>query len=136
MKRERMPEEQLAAARVPREAWPYEVPEGWTWVRLGTVTCNHGQKKPEQEFTYIDIGSIDNAHQRLGSLDNRMMPQDAPSRARKIVRQGDILYSTVRPYLHNMCMVTKKLNQSQSQVRDFLSCRRWKKWMAHFSFII
>lgn len=109
MKRERMPEEQLAAARVPREAWPYEVPEGWTWVRLGTVTCNHGQKKPEQEFTYIDIGSIDNAHQRLGSLDNRMMPQDAPSRARKIVRQGDILYSTVRPYLHNMCMVTKKI---------------------------
>lgn len=29
----------------------------------------------------------------------------APSNARKIVAIGDIFYSTVRPYLHNMCIV-------------------------------
>lgn len=108
-RKEHTPEEQLAAARIPDSEAPYELPEGWTWVRLGGVTCNHGQKKPEKEFTYIDIGSIDNVHQQLGSLENRLKPQDAPSRARKIVHEGDILYSTVRPYLHNMCRVTQKI---------------------------
>ena len=32
---------------------------------------------------------------------------EAPSRARKIVKTGDILYSTVRPYLHNMCIINR-----------------------------
>ena len=35
---------------------------------------------------------------------------EAPSRARKIVKLGDILYSTVRPYLHNMCIINREFN--------------------------
>ncbi|WP_181870931.1 restriction endonuclease subunit S, partial [Eggerthella lenta] len=34
----------------------------------------------------------------------------APSRARKPVKLGDVLYSTVRPYLHNMCIVDRKFS--------------------------
>ena len=31
------PEERLAAALVPEEEWPYALPDGWKWVRLGKI---------------------------------------------------------------------------------------------------
>jgi len=34
---------------------------------------------------------------------------NAPSRARKIVHKGDVLYATVRPYLLNMCVIEKDI---------------------------
>ena len=86
---------------------PFEIPDSWEWVRLGTLVYNHGQKKPESTFSYIDIGSIDNANQKLSSDENLIEADKAPSRARKIVETGDIIYSTVRPYLHNMCIINK-----------------------------
>ena len=39
------------------------------------------------------------------------MPEKAASRARKIVNEGDILYSTVRPYLHNMCIIDREFSR-------------------------
>lgn len=39
------------------------------------------------------------------------MPEKAASRARKIVNEGDILYSTVRPYLHNMCIINREFSR-------------------------
>ena len=88
---------------------PFEIPENWCWVRLGDIICNHGQKRPDQPFTYIDIGSIDNKKNQLGRLDNIIEPEAAPSRARKIVESGDILFATVRPYLHNICVIRQTI---------------------------
>ena len=42
--------------------------------------------------------------------ENIIEADKAPSRARKIVKYGDILYSTVRPYLHNMCIIDKNFS--------------------------
>ena len=86
---------------------PFDIPENWEWTRLINLTYNHGQKKPEKYFNYIDIGSIDNRNLRLNSKETIIESSKAPSRARKIVYEGDILYSTVRPYLHNMCIVDR-----------------------------
>ena len=86
---------------------PFDVPDSWRWIRLKELVYNRGQKKPDTEFSYIDIGSIDNAHQKLTNLKKYINTDDIPSRARRIVGLGDILYSTVRPYLHNMCIVDK-----------------------------
>ena len=92
------------------EEIPFEIPEGWEWTRLRNIVFSHGQRVPSAKFSYIDIGSIDNKNQCLNTSENIIEPQNAPSRARRIVESGDILYSTVRPYLHNMCIVDKQFS--------------------------
>ncbi|MFL2077585.1 restriction endonuclease subunit S [Marinilactibacillus psychrotolerans] len=86
---------------------PFDIPESWEWVRLGDVTHNWGQKKPDKLFDYIDVGSVDNIRGTLSKEENLIEPQNSPSRARKIVREGSVLYSTVRPYLLNICINDK-----------------------------
>ena len=86
---------------------PFDIPDSWEWVRLGSIVYNRGQITPSTDFCYIDIGSIDNKNQKLNPTDTVIAPDKAPSRARKLVAKGDVLYSTVRPYLHNMCIVDR-----------------------------
>lgn len=69
------------------------------------MITDNGQKSPDSEFAYIDIGSINNKSRRLGNLSNVLTPEKAPSRAREIVKKGDGVYSTVRSYLHSNCVI-------------------------------
>ena len=77
---------------------------------MGSIVYSRGQMKPTSDFCYVDIGSIDNKNQKLGNTENIIIPDKAPSRARKIIDIGDIIYSTVRPYLHNMCIIDKQFS--------------------------
>ena len=88
-----------------KDEMPFLIPDTWRWVRLKEIVYNRGQKKPTSKFWYIDISSIDNTRQKLKQAINIIDAENAPSRARRIVDVGDILYSTVRPYLHNMCII-------------------------------
>lgn len=90
---------------------PFDLPEGWEWCRLRDIVYNHGQKTPIKEFSYIDIGSIDNKHQKLNDQETFLSPEKASSRARKIVCQGDIIYSCVRPYLHNIAIIDRQFEK-------------------------
>jgi type I restriction enzyme S subunit len=105
---------------------PFDVPETWAWSRLGNVTYNHGQTTPQDDFCYIDIGSIDNKKQRLNKEETIVSASKAPSRARKNIRFGDILYSTVRPYLHNMCIVDRDFSRTAIASTGFavLACHQ------------
>jgi type I restriction enzyme S subunit len=88
-----------------------ELPEGWMWVRLGEIVndieITNPQKEPEKEFMYLDINSIDNTRQKIVSP-KKYLGKAAPSRARQIIKAGDILFSTVRTYLKNIAMVDKQ----------------------------
>lgn len=86
-------------------------PKHWNWTRLGYITSNHGQITPLETFCYIDVGTMDNVHQKLSKFENIIEAKDAPSRAKKVVEYGDVLYSTVRPYLHNVCIVDKEFSK-------------------------
>lgn len=87
---------------------PFELPLTWEWVRLGEVCHNHGQKIPCEKFTYIDVGSINKEKGELTGALNELLPEEAPSRARKIVMPGTIIYSTVRPYLLNIAIIDRE----------------------------
>ena len=81
---------------------PYELPASWVWARLSDVGYELGQKIPDKRFTYIDVGGIDSDKGRISDRVEKLEPGDAPSRARKLVARGTVIYSTVRPYLLNI----------------------------------
>lgn len=114
----------------------FDIPETWEWVRLNDIVYNHGQKTPDITFSYIDIGSIDNTHQKLNSEENLIDANDAPSRARKIVKFGDIIYATVRPYLHNTCIIDKEFKAEPIASTGFavLSCHEgiYNKYLFYY----
>jgi type I restriction enzyme, S subunit len=85
---------------------PFVLPEGWDWVRLNEIGHDWGQKIPDKTFTYIDVGAI---NKELGfvSEPSILTANEAPSRARKIVKKGSVIYSTVRPYLLNIAVINE-----------------------------
>lgn len=65
--------------------------------------------KPDELFQYIDISSIDVV---TGIIINtqELLGEEAPSRARKVVHEGDIIISTCRPTRGAVAIVPKKLD--------------------------
>lgn len=86
---------------------PFQLPGSWRWELLTSITTDLGQEVPKSEFQYIDVGSINNKAGRVSEEISLLKPDDAPSRARKLVKKGTVLYSTVRPYLRNIAIVEK-----------------------------
>ena len=92
-------------------AWIGEIPKDWDLSRLKfSSTYNDESIKedtnPEKEIEYVEIGSV--------TLENGvekaevMRFKDAPSRARRIARKGDIIISTVRTYLKAIALIEKE----------------------------
>ena len=90
---------------------PFSIPNNWEWARLGDITYNHGQKKPEKLFSYIDVGTLNNIDHKLNDEEQIVEPEKASSRARKIVHKGDVIYATIRPYLHNICIIDRDFSE-------------------------
>ena len=93
------------------------VPEHWEVRRLKhslgvNVAVLPEDTEPDYEFRYIDIGSVE-----TGELTSDPIPlrfETAPSRARRVVRPGDTLLSTVRTYL-------KAVWHAEDDVRDLVA---------------
>jgi type I restriction enzyme S subunit len=85
--------------------------QGWTITSIGNVTCAIEQREPsgDNEFLYIDISAIDRDTKTI-SAPQRLSPKNAPSRARKVVRVGDVLVSMTRPNLNAVAMVDASLD--------------------------
>ena len=89
-----------------------ELPEGWEWKKLSeliekTSKANPSEDFPDDNFEYIDISSIDNENKVIIST-KTMKGRDAPSRARQVVKSGDLLVSTVRPNLNAVALIPPK----------------------------
>jgi len=81
---------------------------------LREVVCDVHSWNPQREargeyINYIDLSSIDNEAKIINSH-QRVLADEAPSRARQLVRTGDILLSTVRPYLNGVARVPQSLD--------------------------
>jgi type I restriction enzyme S subunit len=87
---------------------PDKPPTGWTKTKLAEVCLPVASIQPEDfpgtEFTYFDIGGIDNDRNRVAET-KTVTGRNAPSRARQVLRKDDILFSTVRTYLRKIARV-------------------------------
>ncbi len=64
------------------------------------------EKSPNNEYQYVDISAIDSENLAVDlNKVKRFKGKDAPSRARKKIEMGDILFSTVRPNLMRIAKV-------------------------------
>ena len=90
------------------------LPKGWAECSIDQVTLPVSKidpkEDPDRRIDYIDITCIDNSRQFIGKVKQYQL-KDAPSRARQIVRSGDVLFATVRPYLRNIASVPRGYDQ-------------------------
>lgn len=83
-----------------------KMPEGWKTVILKDVAVvdevSIDKKYRFNEIEYIDIASVDKG--RILEI-RKLSRKEAPSRAQRIVRDNDILLSTVRPNLKHFAFI-------------------------------
>lgn len=89
--------------------WVGLMPSFWEMKALKyLVSCNNEvlseATEPDYEFEYIDIGGV-SASEGITRTET-MKFSGSPSRARRIVRQGDIIVSTVRTYLEAIAPIS------------------------------
>ena len=111
-------QQQLESAKRSRNALIHELltagGDDWVETTLGEVT----QINPEQArdfdserlIKYVDLSTVtfDNG------IDSEIAPipfNEAPGRARRIVRENDVIVATVRPYLKGFAFVNKDFNE-------------------------
>ena len=86
---------------------------GWEIKTLGeilqkTETINPLQL-PETEFNYVDVSSVSNTTFEIEQT-QFLKGKDAPSRARRLIKENDVLFATVRPTLQRIAIVPEHLN--------------------------
>lgn len=93
--------------------WLGEVPEGWGVAPLKTVASHNDDTidentDPDTEILYVDISGVDS----LDGIKTKepMLFGAAPSRARRCVKHGDTIVSTVRTYLRAIAPVRNPEN--------------------------
>lgn len=86
-----------------------KLPEGWINTTIGEVCDKPIQRKPEDDesFHYIDIGSVNRSAKTIEGA-SEIVGKDAPSRARKIVDEGDVIVSMTRPNLNAVAKINRE----------------------------
>jgi len=67
-------------------------------------------QKPGDKFTYVEIGDIDTS---TGTIETKeIFGYEAPPNARKLLKEGDLIISMVRPTRGAITIIPKELNNS------------------------
>lgn len=85
----------------------------WSWRSLREVTIPGSNWKPRLDprsaIRYIDVSAVSRDELRVVS-EATHSSEDAPSRARKIVKSGDTIFATVRPALKRIAQIPASLD--------------------------
>lgn len=74
-----------------------------------SITLVDPRAQPDALFDYVDISAVDNVAKRI--VETRcLLGKDAPSRARQLLRTGDVLVATTRPNLNAVALVGEEHN--------------------------
>ena len=88
--------------------------EGWEKKKLGEVcykssNIKWNEEKEGKSFHYIDLTSVD--RETFSIFDPQIINcSNAPSRAKQIVKSGDIIFATTRPTLKRVCVIPEGYN--------------------------
>lgn len=85
------------------------LPKKWELSTFDEVCIPTEQVIPREdsEFFYIDISSVDRISKKIVSP-QKITGKDAPSRARKSIKTGDVIVSMTRPNLNAVALVNNK----------------------------
>ncbi len=88
--------------------WIGEIPVGWEVKRLKYLVSINDESLPEStegnlQIQYVDISNVKSGTGILST--EELSFSEAPSRARRIVRDGDVIVSTVRTYLKSIAKI-------------------------------
>ena len=73
------------------------------------ATWNPLRAEPDEVFNYIDLSAVDQETKKIVSA--RELPcTEAPSRARQLVKAGDVIISTVRPNLNGVAQIAAEFD--------------------------
>ncbi len=86
------------------------VPESWEVVKIEKLILKtkirYPGKEPDKEFIYVDVSSVSNEFFRIENT-SKILGKEAPSRARKIIQDGDLIFATVRPTLKRIAKISQ-----------------------------
>jgi type I restriction enzyme S subunit len=104
---------------------------GWASVPLKQVAdINPSADKLPDSFIYIDLESVEAGELKAR---NRISRQGAPSRAQRLLRNGDVIFQTVRPYQKNnlFCVCEEPEDYVASTGYAQLRARQSDKFLYH-----
>lgn len=82
------------------------------------------QTGPMSDFVYVDIGSIDRETKKITEAKALTLAQ-APSRAKQLLRAGDVLVSMTRPNLNAVALVPEQLDGAIGSTGFHVLRSRW-----------
>jgi len=102
----------MAATKNTKAFYNTEIPSDWEVSHFEDVAdidkeSLNGSTPKDYEFDYISLSDVDSDDFQIETT--RQVFASAPSRARRIVRQGDILMSTVRPNLQGFSLIRNEV---------------------------
>ena len=90
-----------------------ELPSGWTVKPLRDCVAPKElwslSRNPRQRIRYVELAGIDNERGVIADSSD-IEAATAPSRAKKVIRAGDVIFATTRPNLKNIAIVPPELN--------------------------
>lgn len=92
------PEEKLSQTLLPREEWPYELPKGWVWTRVGTCVKVSKEKTENFRNPLLKYVGLENFESNRGII-SFSSASDVKS-TKNVFHSGQILYGKLRPYLN------------------------------------
>ena len=88
--------------------------DGWEEMKLGEVLVKtetvDPAKNPDTEFTYLDVSSVNKETKEI-ETPTVLLGKDAPSRAKKLIRTGDVIFATVRPTHSRVALIPEEFDE-------------------------
>ena len=90
--------------------------QGWKIKKLGEVckkitNIKWNEIEETTSFPYIDLSAVDRENSSIHDYEYINI-SNAPSRAKQIVKVGDILFATTRPMLKRACIIPNEFNNA------------------------